>query len=266
MVRPREGEEVVPDRVVLVVPLDHEPLLSLLGVVRQRAVSEPEADDRTFVVEGVDDPAGVERPEAEVPGEDRDRDPRLQRRRVGMGGEPAERERFPVAERVDGARESGPPFAELDAVVIHPVAGRRDRRGAAGGADLAIGERTAPLRGEEPGDLAAVGLGEKEHGGGGAYHGIHWTRMAAMSRFLWICLGGAAGTGARYLLSGWLLRAAGPGFPWGALAVHVIGSFLLGLIMQVSLTTGLVPPTLRLALATGVIGGFTTYSTFNYET
>lgn len=87
-----------------------------------------------------------------------------------------------------------------------------------------------------------------------------------MARFLWICLGGAAGTGARYLLSGWLLRAAGPGFPWGTLAVNVIGSFLLGLIMQVSLTTGLISPTLRLGLTTGVMGGFTTYSTFNYET
>lgn len=87
-----------------------------------------------------------------------------------------------------------------------------------------------------------------------------------MARFLWICLGGAAGTGARYLLSGWLLRAAGPGFPWGTLAVNVLGSFLLGLIMQVSLTTGLISPALRLALTTGVMGGFTTYSTFNYET
>ncbi|MFL6263187.1 MAG: fluoride efflux transporter CrcB [Thermoanaerobaculia bacterium] len=87
-----------------------------------------------------------------------------------------------------------------------------------------------------------------------------------MARFLWICLGGAAGTGARYLLEGWLLRAAGPGFPWGTLAVNVIGSFLLGLIMHVSLTTGLLSPALRLALTTGVMGGFTTYSTFNYET
>lgn len=87
-----------------------------------------------------------------------------------------------------------------------------------------------------------------------------------MARFLWICLGGAIGTGARYLLSGWLLRAAGAAFPWGTLAVNVLGSFLLGLLMQVSLTTDLLPPTLRLALATGVLGGFTTYSTFNYET
>ena len=87
-----------------------------------------------------------------------------------------------------------------------------------------------------------------------------------MARFLWICLGGAIGTGARYLLSGWVLRTAGPGFPYGTLAVNVIGSFLLGLIMQVSLTTEAIPPTLRLTLTTGVMGGFTTYSTFNYET
>jgi CrcB protein len=87
-----------------------------------------------------------------------------------------------------------------------------------------------------------------------------------MARFLWICLGGAVGTGARYLLSGWLARLAGPGFPYGTLAVNVIGSFLLGLLMQVSLSTDALSPTLRLTLTTGVMGGFTTYSTFNYET
>jgi fluoride exporter len=87
-----------------------------------------------------------------------------------------------------------------------------------------------------------------------------------MARFFWICLGGAVGTGARYLLSGWLLRVAGPGFPWGTLAVNVLGSFLLGLVLQIPLGADLFSPTLRLALATGVLGGFTTYSTFNYET
>lgn len=90
--------------------------------------------------------------------------------------------------------------------------------------------------------------------------------MPGMERFLWICLGGAAGTGARYLVTLWALRIAGPGFPWGTLAVNVVGSFLLGLIMQVALTTDLIDPTLRLGLTTGVMGGFTTYSAFNYET
>ncbi len=45
-----------------------------------------------------------------------------------------------------------------------------------------------------------------------------------MVRFFWICLGGEIGTGARYLLSGWLLRLAGPEFPYGTLAVNSIGS------------------------------------------
>lgn len=87
-----------------------------------------------------------------------------------------------------------------------------------------------------------------------------------MTRLLWICLGGALGTGARYLLSIWLFRLTGPGFPYGTLAVNVIGSFLLGLLMHLSATTETFPPTLRLALTTGVMGGFTTYSTFNQET
>src|SRR3984893_9795615 len=87
-----------------------------------------------------------------------------------------------------------------------------------------------------------------------------------MNRFLWICLGGGIGTGARYLLSGWLLAALGTAFPYGTLAVNLIGSFLLGAIMHVALTTHWIAPALRLALTTGVMGGFTTYSTFNYET
>lgn len=87
-----------------------------------------------------------------------------------------------------------------------------------------------------------------------------------MDRLLWICLGGAAGTGARYLLAGWMLSALGPAFPYGTLAVNAIGSFLLGLLMQVGLATEWMSPTLRLALTTGVMGGFTTYSTFSYET
>jgi CrcB protein len=85
-------------------------------------------------------------------------------------------------------------------------------------------------------------------------------------RFVWICLGGAVGTGLRYLVSGWALRALGPEFPYGTLAVNVAGSFVLGLVMHVGLTTELLSPELRVVLATGVLGGFTTYSSFNYET
>ena len=87
-----------------------------------------------------------------------------------------------------------------------------------------------------------------------------------MSRFFWICLGGAVGTGARYALSGWILDALGIGFPYGTLAVNLIGSFLLSGIMHVALATDWIAPVLRLALTTGFLGGLTTYSTFNYET
>ncbi len=87
-----------------------------------------------------------------------------------------------------------------------------------------------------------------------------------MSRLLWICLGGAGGSGARYLASSWALTLLGPAFPWGTLVVNTIGSFLLGGLMHVGLSTQLLSPTLRLALTSGVMGGFTTYSTFNYET
>ncbi len=87
-----------------------------------------------------------------------------------------------------------------------------------------------------------------------------------MARLLLICAGGAIGTGARYLISVWSARQFGTGFPFGTLIVNIGGSFLLGLLMHVGTSSEVMPPTLRLALTTGVMGGFTTYSTFNYET
>lgn len=87
-----------------------------------------------------------------------------------------------------------------------------------------------------------------------------------MARLLWICLGGAVGTGARYLVASWLPQVLGTGFPYATLAVNVLGSFLLAVLMQAGVMTDLMTPTVRLALTTGVMGGFTTYSTFSYET
>jgi len=87
-----------------------------------------------------------------------------------------------------------------------------------------------------------------------------------VERFLLICLGGAIGTGLRYVTAILALRWLGGDFPYGTLMVNVIGSFLIGLIQQVGLTSPLIPDTTRLFLTVGIMGGLTTYSSFSYET
>jgi CrcB protein len=86
-----------------------------------------------------------------------------------------------------------------------------------------------------------------------------------MNRLLLVCLGGAAGSGARYLLAMWVTSRAGGGFPFGTLAVNVLGSFAMGFLAQFAAAHQM-SETTRLALAAGVLGGFTTYSAFNEET
>jgi CrcB protein len=86
-----------------------------------------------------------------------------------------------------------------------------------------------------------------------------------MERFLWICLGGAAGTGARYLIALWAAQRFGGSFPYGTLIVNLLGCFGIAAIMHAALTLSW-SPTLRSAITIGFIGGLTTYSSFNYET
>ena len=87
-----------------------------------------------------------------------------------------------------------------------------------------------------------------------------------MERFILICLGGAIGTGLRYITSGLAARWLGADFPYGTLIVNIVGSFLIGLIQQVGTTSLLIPDTTRLFLTVGIMGGLTTYSSFSYET
>ena len=86
-----------------------------------------------------------------------------------------------------------------------------------------------------------------------------------MGQLLWICLAGAAGTATRYLLAMWAARQFGSAFPYGTLIVNMAGCFAIAGVMHVA-TVQLWPPTLRAALTIGFLGGFTTYSAFNYET
>lgn len=83
--------------------------------------------------------------------------------------------------------------------------------------------------------------------------------------FLWICLGGAVGTGARYLTSIAVQHGLGELFPHSTFIINVVGSFLISVVMVVGLSSDAIPPTVRIVLTTGVLGGFTTYSSFNYE-
>jgi len=86
-----------------------------------------------------------------------------------------------------------------------------------------------------------------------------------MLRILYVALGGALGSVLRYLTATGVARLAGVGFPWGTLAVNVTGSFLVALVMGWA-AGGVISQEARLLLATGVLGGFTTYSSFNHET
>ena len=86
-----------------------------------------------------------------------------------------------------------------------------------------------------------------------------------MERFFWICLAGAAGTGARYLIAVWAAQRFGSAFPYGTLLVNLIGCFAIAAVMHAALTLGW-PATTRAAVTIGFIGGLTTYSSFNYET
>jgi fluoride exporter len=69
----------------------------------------------------------------------------------------------------------------------------------------------------------------------------------------------------RFVVSSWTLARYGTSFPYGTLAVNVVGSLLLACIFQVSRNATWLGPTLQVALGAGVMGGLTTYSTFNLE-
>ncbi|HVZ73643.1 MAG TPA: fluoride efflux transporter CrcB [Polyangia bacterium] len=87
-----------------------------------------------------------------------------------------------------------------------------------------------------------------------------------MQLFLFIVLGGALGTAARYLVGVSVQAAFGPSFPVGTMTVNLVGSFLVSMFMVLGAEKNLISTPVRMVLCTGVIGGFTTYSSFNFET
>lgn len=87
-----------------------------------------------------------------------------------------------------------------------------------------------------------------------------------MSTLIYIALAGALGSLCRHLVGAAVQRAGGAAFPWGTLAVNLAGSFLIGVVMAAFAARGRLDAPLRLALTTGFLGGFTTYSAFAFET
>lgn len=83
-----------------------------------------------------------------------------------------------------------------------------------------------------------------------------------MKMLLAVALGGAIGAVARYKTIGWIGLATGHGFPWGTLTVNVVGSFLMGVLIEIGALKQALSPELRALLAVGVLGAFTTFSSF----
>lgn len=78
--------------------------------------------------------------------------------------------------------------------------------------------------------------------------------------------GGFLGSVSRYLIGGWVHRALGTSFPYGTLTVNVLGCLAIGLLGGLAETRQMITPEARLFLFIGLLGGFTTFSSFGYET
>jgi fluoride exporter len=83
---------------------------------------------------------------------------------------------------------------------------------------------------------------------------------------LYVALGSAIGGAGRYLLGGLIQRSLMSSFPAGTLLINITGSLLLGVIIRYATETPSLTPELRAFLTIGICGGYTTFSTFSYET
>ncbi len=87
-----------------------------------------------------------------------------------------------------------------------------------------------------------------------------------MINYIVVFLGGGIGSVFRFVLATWIGQRWGRSFPLGTFVVNVSGSFLIGLLMTLMAERFLENPELRLLLVVGGLGGYTTFSTFQYET
>ena len=86
-----------------------------------------------------------------------------------------------------------------------------------------------------------------------------------MLALLLVALGGGIGSVARYLVGGWFADRFGPAFPYGTFVINVTGSFIIGFFLAFAQERISLSPYWRLFFAVGFVGGYTTFSTFEYE-
>ncbi len=89
--------------------------------------------------------------------------------------------------------------------------------------------------------------------------------MSDFEKIIWISLGAIVGANARYFLGTWAADRWGSSFPYGTLLINLTGSLILGIFLTFATQRGLVDPRLRLIVAVGFCGGYTTFSTYTYE-
>ena len=89
-----------------------------------------------------------------------------------------------------------------------------------------------------------------------------------MLTYAWVALGGALGSVARYWMTNAVTALTGPLFPWGTIAINVIGSFVIGLVAYATVPVGAVPISfdIRAFILVGICGGYTTFSSFSLQT
>ena len=86
-----------------------------------------------------------------------------------------------------------------------------------------------------------------------------------MYHLVLVAIGGAVGSSLRHLVNLAALRFVGPGFPWGTMAINIVGSFAMGVFIELLVRRLDASNEVRLFVATGVLGGFTTFSAFSLD-
>ncbi len=80
-----------------------------------------------------------------------------------------------------------------------------------------------------------------------------------------VAIGAALGANLRYLISTWVAQRVGSGFPYGTLLINVTGCLVIGIVLTLAATKFTLSEPLRLLIVTGILGGYTTFSSFGYE-